>query len=322
MTWIFFALVIVVTLLLIPFTAYALSNKDIFFTRLETGDIKFIDHGKTLHRIIFDVSGVKLNENDLFVNTTTSRKRSWWGIYWLGIPGIASVHRFKITKELENPSGKNMDDWIIKTGVEEVSSLRYTFPRPYTFPKVELGDEDPVAIDVLAVAKFEVVDPIKLVYKLKGRFFENAGGILNAAVGDKLNNYTLADFINEDKGEVKGILSHLKEPGGDFNKALIEQVGLRLVGIAMRYDPSNEAVRQAMEAKTIAFHKGEARKAEADAEAFAQERLADASKKKIALTVEAMKGDAKAAADVLMAESQPNLTHRVDVKDIKIGGGK
>lgn len=325
MGWIEIAILMLVTVALLPFTAFALAKMDIFFTRLETGDIKFIDSGSSLHRIIYDTPGFELDKNNMFIPSTAKRSHPWFGLYWVGIPPFRKIHKFTIVKERENPSGTNVENWITKGKEEEVSSLRFTFPRPYAFPKVELGDKDPVAIDVLAVSKFEVVDPIKLVYKLKGKFFENAGGIINAAVGDRLNDFTLKDFIDEDKGEVNGILSHLKDPTGGFNKALIEQVGLRQVGIAMRYDPSNEKVREAMEAKTIAVAQGEAKKATAEAEKEVLKSLAQGRQAYVAATVAGFGGDNVAATNVLMAEEQPGLTTRVDggaTTVVPVGGGK
>lgn len=313
MNWIGITLFVVATLVSLLLLVYELAKKDILYTFLETGDIKFVVKGKTWVKTLYDVPGFKLNEKGLFEKTDEKPKRPRFGLYPVGIPPFRAIHKFVITKERENPQGKTKEDWVLKGEDEKVSSLRFTFPRPYVFTDVELGDEDPVSIDVLAVSKFEVVDPVKLIFKLKGKFFENVGGIINAAVGDILNDFTLKEFIDADKGELKGILSPLK--GEEFNKMLIEQIGLQQVGIAMRYDPANAAVREAMEAKTIAFAKGEATKASADAEYYKGVREGQAIAKtrelRIAATLAGLGGDASAATRVLVAEAHPNVTTEV-----------
>lgn len=315
MFWIEIVICLFVTLALLPFTAFLLAKKDIFFTRLETGDIKFIDSGSSLHKIIYDTPGFELDENKKFVPSTTKRSHPWFGLYWIGIPPFRKIHKFTITKERENPSGKGVEDWIIKGKEEEVSSLRFTFPRPYGFPKVELGDENPVAVDLLAVSKFRVVDPVKPVYGLKGKFFENAGGIVRAGVADTANNYTFDGFIKEDKGETGQMFASLRDPAGAFNKALIEQVGLCQDGIAVSYDPANQALRDAMEAKTIAFANGEAIKVTADAKAYETEKAGTAAanvrKAMIKATVDGFGGFIPAAQEVLAKEAQPNVTTTV-----------
>lgn len=313
--WWMIVLLVASTVVSLFLLAYVLAQKDTLFTTLSTWEVKFIDHGKTLHRIIHNTPGYKLDENNRFVPTTDKPKRPFLGIYWVGIPPFASVHRFTISKEKENPSGKDIKEWIVKEKDEEVSSLRFFFPRPYAFSKVELGGEDPVSVDVMVVSKFRVVDPVKMVYGLKGRFFENAGGIVRAGIADVLNDFNLKDFENANKGEDGEMLKRLREPEGTFNKALEEQVGLVQPGIALSYDPSHEALREAMEAKTIAIAKGEGTKATADADYHKNVREAQAKamerELRIKATMSGFSGNAEAATKVLVAEARPNVTTEV-----------
>lgn len=318
--WIGIIVLVVTTIGSVSWLIYELAKQDIVFSFLETGDIKFVDHGQKLHKILYDTPGFQLTDDNTFValkkgEKDNRRPYSVLGIYCVGLYPFAKIHKFKIVKQMENPTGKNLDTWIINKGEEDVSSLRFNFPRPYAFPNVELGDKDPIAVNLLAVAKFEVVDPVKMIYGLKGKFFENAGGILNAEIADTLNNLTFAAFLAEDKGETGTMSLRMKSPDGELNKALISQVGLRMVGIAMQYDPAHEALREAMEAKTIAVAKGEGTKATADADYHKNIREAQAKaterELRIKATLSGFGGNTEAATKVLVAEARPNVTTEV-----------
>lgn len=340
-----------------PFVAYLLAKADVFFTFLESGDIKFIMHGETLHKIIFDVQGFKLVDGKFEPTTIAEeadKKRPWFGFYWVGIPFLSSIHNFPITKERENPAGKTPEEWIERDpGEKTVSSLRFTLPRPYVLRDVELKDRTP--IDVLVVAKFQVVNPYIPVFLFKGKFFENAGGIIRASISDILTRFLLDEFVKAEKGEVGGILAEMKEPEnaldpkkGKFNQELIKQVGLRLVGISIpQYDPSDNTLRLAMNAQIIAEEQAKGKVAEAtghanqlairvEAEAKAAERLAVSRGARVKETLTQLKasgatGDvlAKATADILRAESlagpDSKITTLVDGNAsavVPVGGNK
>jgi len=168
------------TAVLFPFTANALAKLGWFFTTLESGSIKFIMRGETLHTTIYDLPAGK----DIgCVNKKTGFKKSWFnkrfGLYWIGVPPFGRVHQFSIVKERENPSGKSAQEWITRDPQETpVDTLRYVFPRPFVLEAVELADRTP--IDLLVICKFEVVDPYLPVFIFKGKFAENASGIIRS----------------------------------------------------------------------------------------------------------------------------------------------
>ena len=321
-----------ILLALSPFVAYVLAKADLFWTQLESGDIKFIMHGETLHKIIYDVRGFKLIDGKFSPTTPeeeTQKSHPWFGFYWIGIPPFASVHHFPITKERENPAGKTPEEWIERdVGEESVSSLRFTLPRSYVLLNVELGDRTP--INVLVVAKFQVVTPYIPVFLFKGKFFENAGGIIRATISDILKGYTLDQLVAAEKGEVGGILVGMKLPDSEFNGELIKQVGLRLVGISIpQYDPSDDALRKAMNARIVAKKEAEGLVAVArghaaqlkirvEADAKAAERLAIARgalvrATLIQLQVSGASGDvlAQTTASALRAESLAGPTSKI-----------
>jgi len=309
MSYVEIAVFAVVVLVLSPFVAYALATFGIFFTRLESGNIKFIVIGDSLRKMIYNTPGFELVDGK-FQTTTEKQTRPFLGLYWVGWPPFSRVHKFKITKETENPDGKTPEEWIMGGKEEiEVDTLRFTFPRPYVLKTVELKDR--VEINVLAVAKFEVVSPYIPVFNFKGKFFENAGADIRATISDILKGYTLDEFIIAPKGEIDGILSPMKDPTGAFNQKLIEQVGIRLVGITIpQYDPGDQELRNAMNARTIAEEQGQATLAKARYDSEAQERLAKARGVRILETVAAMASTlgspdvvARGVADVLEMEA-------------------
>lgn len=244
----------IVLLFLIFFVAYSFATRDLFFTKINSGDIKFAIKGDSLTKIIHDVKGKKLNESGEFIegNEFKSFLASILGIWWIGIPPFISIHKFRIKKEKENIGGNEPDSWITKGEEVIVSSLRYAFPRPFVFKAVELKDR--TTVDLLVVCKFEVVNPYKLIFIFKGDFFDNTGSMLSARINDEVRNFEdIKDFINAEKSEEKGFLFPLKQANSNFNSQLTELIGLRLVGINVsKYDPSDKAVLAATNKEAIA----------------------------------------------------------------------
>ena len=328
LTFVIIVVALILTIVLLPFTANALAKLGYFYTTLESGDIKFLMRGETLHSTIYDLPAGKdipcVNKGKGFKKSSFNKR---YGLYWVGIPPFARVHSFPITKERENPTGKKVQDWILRDPQETVvSSLRFVFPRPFVLEAVELADRTP--IDLLVICKFEVVDPYLPVFIFKGRFAENASGIIRSAVVDSLKEFNLDSFIGAPKDEVNGILCHMKKDG-PFNDTLKEQVGIRLVGISIpQYDPHDDSgkLREAMNAQIIAQEEAKAVKAkaqgykegrylEAEADANYETLLAEARGARVRATREALAGD-EATARVLQAEALPNLRTLVE------GGGK
>ncbi len=282
--------------LLSPFVAYALATVNIFFTLLESGNIKYIYRGDTLRRIIADVKG-KMLKGHILVPLTDGEvepKESWekrFGIYWIGIPPFASIKSFKIKprRAKEELAGKPITEWIEEKPEITADSLRGVFPRPFLLEKVEL--EDRQIVDLIVVGKFAVVDAYTPVVELKGAFFELAGSILRGAVNDILEKFTMDGFKDKNKGE-GGILEVLtkipvsddpSDPIGAFNRALQKRTGLHLVGATIpEWNPSDPTVRDAMNLRFKAEKQAEATQVEAAAYALQVQTKTAADAKRIA----------------------------------------
>ena len=289
---------------LFPFFANALAQIGVLFTKLETGNIVYIYYGETLHRVIADVHGKKLSGWKLVSGTQHKNWLNRFGLYWIGFPPFARVQKFNISKkkETEELMNKPATEWIEDSGKAEVSSLRAFFPRPFLMSKVELNDRQTVTL--LLVCMFEVADVYIPVPRLKGDFFGNTFSTLSSSVIDILRNInSMDDFVAAPKGEKGGILESLTEENGDFNKYLEGQVGLHLVGIAISaWEPSDPAVRKAMNDKFIAEREKERTIIEAEAYQIQVETRTKADTERI----ESL-GKAKAQAVEFMASAQRNI---------------
>ena len=304
-------IVLVVMFVLSPFFAWALSIWNIFFTTCPSGNIKFIVKGETVHAVIYDEAELKENEK-LEPGGFKKRWKLPFGLYWIGFPGIFRVHTFLISKEVDNPNGKEPHEWVINKGEVEVDSLRRIIQRSFVFYNIELKDR--AVVNVLITVKMRVMNWFIPIFELKGKFFENASSMLEAAVADELKNHDLQKFLEENKGEVGGILEYLKADDGNFAKEFIRQVGLELQGINIgKQDPGDQKLRDAMNANIIAQKEGEATITKAEADSKAKERLAKARGEEIKQAVEAF-GNAEAAAKVLRAEqiAKSNITTLVE----------
>jgi hypothetical protein len=263
---------VIVMVLLFPFLAWALSTFNIFFTTCPSGNAKFVMRGETAHALIVNHEDLEIHlqkkwllEPKLF----KKRKRLFFGLFWVGIPGVYRIHLFPITKDQENPdAGEDPKTWVIQHGEILVDSLRLVIQRSFVFRNIELKDRS--VVNVLITTKLRVLDWFIPVFNLKGKFFENTAGLIEAEVGDEFRKLTLQELIEAKKGEDAGILSGLKLDGCEFSTALKEQVGLDLEGIAIsRVDPGDAKLREAMNAKVLAQKEGEATNARAEADAKA-----------------------------------------------------
>ena len=288
--WIEIVVCVAILIVTSPLLAYLLASSDMFFTFLESGNIKYIYRGDTLVKVIADVKGKRVGQKgeekykliDLKPGEEVA-KRCWerkFAVYWIGIWPLNSVKKFLIERRkakeniVEDMPSK---DWVEILENLEVDSLRATFTRPFLLPGVELGDRQ--TVNLLVVAKFEVVDTYIPMPQLKGKFMGNTSATLKAAIEDILrwsdsdpnhrdpNNkdhkLTLDQFIMKKKGE-GGILSVLEndpETGAmsPFNQKLVAQTGLILVGATIpQWDPSDKTVRDALNARFLALKRKEA----------------------------------------------------------------
>lgn len=342
----------IITGVLLYFAVYELAKMDLFFTFLESGNIKYIYVGNTLKRIIADIEGKVIDKHIVRDRLSGDKDpRSWverkLGLYWVGFPPFSMVKKFVVPlkKELEETSNKPPAEWIVDKGHRDVDSLRFMFPRPLMLLKAELGDpKDRQTVDVLAIGQFQVVNAYTPVVQLKGDFWELLAGIMRAAILDIVERQgTMDAFIVADKSDSPtSILYSLWAKGADsdFNKVLIERTGLMLVGAAIpQWDPSDEATRKAMQLAFVALKEkekalidasaySESLKIKTDAEALAQRNLAAARGVRVRETATGIAGSldnadhdtvAQAVATILQAEAHAGPDSKITT--VVVNGG-
>jgi hypothetical protein len=284
-------------LLLLTLLIFLLSKMDLFWGQIETGDMRFSVTGKNLTNIIVNVPGYHLVGNEIVPDTSGGKEwRSWandlLGAYWIGIPPFRTMHEFTIEVTKENLEGKTPETWITPIKKRTVKSLRHEFPRPFVFMDVEI--QSIASVHCLVMCKFQVVDPVKAVFKLKGDFFRNAEAIVHAAFSAKVNDYSsIVEFSKIDREEGGEFSNHFTGKGPSpkpedllLNQALIEQTGLKLIGFsASKMQPVNQAIIDAAIEEEVKILKAKAKKAEADGDAVARGIQGDAEKLYIEKTV-------------------------------------
>jgi hypothetical protein len=325
---------LVIPILLFPFVAYALSWFNLFYTKVETGNGKYIYVGDTWVKTIADVKDHVLVKNKL---EKGEQKKSWLnkhlGIYYIGFPP-KTVRTFEIDrrKEEEATTGKPSTQWIKNLGKKRVDSLRAVFPRPFFLENIELGSG--IQVNLLVVGKFFVYDFSIPVPELKGDFFGNTSSTLKGGIGDKIKDIPDENaFLKANKGE-GGILESLTKTEGEetFNrKYLAKQVGLFVMGLAIAdWEYSDPALREAWNKKAIEEKNRDAilvkadayekdLKIRTDADVDRQIRLATAAGTRVKAIRENLSAAgvdpntiAKETAKILRAEAQPNVTTLVE----------
>lgn len=328
--WAMFVMItlnIIFALVATPFVLYKFSEKNFLFTKLGSGEIKYIMRGELLHHMIHDVRGKKWEKG---VNNTENAKlipipdgekaeqKKWWeekfGLYWIGLPPAAKVLNFVIKKTRENTAGQKPEEWIDQIEKEPIEAFRQTFPMPFVFKQIELADR--TKVDLLVVGTFEVIKPYIPAIQLKGDYYTRMHSRVMAATADvvgKIEN--LKKFIASNKKEQDGILHDpLLDENCIFQKELLKNTGLKLTEIAIsNYDAEKgmeeaarkEAIAEREAAAVEATAKGLARKIEIEAEAMAKqiEKLGEAKAKaktaQISATVNALSLGGKAEPNIV-----------------------
>lgn len=256
-----------------------MSNYDFFFTRIETGDIKFVKVGDSLDGIIYDIPNKYLDKNKCFCNvcdnTIPENNKSWLnkklGIWYIGLPGVKTIHSFPIKRETENPDGDGPSHWTIKKDPILTKSLRFEFPRPFVPKGVELKNGTP--IDLLIVGKFQVIDPVHMVFILKGDFFVQTESILRSYINDEISKIeNFEAFVEKEKAGKDGILYFLTLIRGSLNKKLKKEIGIILTDISIpQYQNADPSIQEATNKLEITKIQAENAREEAKGKADARD---------------------------------------------------
>ncbi|HEU0085432.1 MAG TPA: SPFH domain-containing protein [Candidatus Paceibacterota bacterium] len=262
------ALLLIIIWVLRSYIIRALALLDIFYTFGKSNGIKYIEKGDILDHVIMEVPGYIVDQKTRLIEKSNGRTqqlsprnrrlRDKYGIYYFGFYPFYRVRQFQITKQKENLRGTEPSNWMAPATTEIVDHLRFEAPRPYVFTDIEMKDR--LTVHLKIIVQFQVVNAYIPLYVFNGNFFTQMGSLLESAVIDKLNDMTLGEFMSQNKGEVGGVLSHLKDPNGAFNEALIDLVGVMIISIAINdYQAGDNETVKAMQAVALAIEEGNAK---------------------------------------------------------------
>lgn len=363
-----FVLFVLSMVVLVPFVVRRMASNDICFSFPASNHIKYVERGGSkgadgvwqdgvFDHPIPEIPGKKI-DGDSIVDGEQKKSllHELFGIYFYGLYPFKHVKNFRIKKVRENIQGTGPRDWVTESQSEILTGLRFRFPRPFVFTDVELKDKFTIHLKV--VAMFEVVNPYTPMYIHGSDFFTPLASLIQGQVIDLVKQHSINDFVEKSKGEIEGILQELKQDNNEFNKRLIELVGLKIVSISINdYEPPAK-IAEAIQQQALAEEQGKAsvtkaerdretelinadrdakaRLVRADAEAKAQDKLTEARGRRIRETVASMAsslGDpntvAVGAASVLEMEAATGETSKLTtlVKDrssvvVPVGGDK
>ncbi len=308
-------ILVIANLVMMVMAVWQLASDDKFFTRIESGNQKFVIRGNTYARTIAEGSSSLLKS---------------LGLFWVGIFPVYQVHEFEILVDKEDPHAQEVKDWVKQPGVKRpVKSLRKLIPRPVLMLATEL-EVGRSTVDILLSLIFEVVDGRRFVFDMKADFTPVVS-VIQTEVINTLKGVGLDDFLKTKGGDqTHNLLAVLVTDG--FNSDLVNLFGLKLVSAGIsNLQVSDIRLRQAMEAEQVAIREGNATreraKAEADAmftkaekEAEAIRKVGDAKNAILKGSVESLAGITPEAGGVLEAEYTGRAIEVAKPTTVLVGG--
>ena len=288
-------------MLIVFFLYWILGGKFIFFTKVESGEMVFVFRGKSLFKIILNVSGKvieKEQDTGKWKIVDGTQKMSWinkHGYYWTdwsptaNIPTISVKNKYTVKKleggEIEIKWTEDEDS--TKRGKK---SILFLMPFKFSFGNLEGGPVDNAfRVGIEAACQLEVVYPEQAFILLKGHCFEETHSVLETstqlAVADETKFPEYSALRTADKTERGSFSLYMKEEGGKTNLALLERVGFKLTGFNFTVS-TTEAMAEATEAESIAKKKKKAAKQNAQAAALVTRAQLDELDKSTASPIE------------------------------------
>ena len=285
----------VFTVIMVPIIVgimWRLAPYDKFFTKLETGDIKFVVAGESWVKTLINIPKKTIGKDGKIRNLKDGETDQTWfqktfGLYWVGIYPFRQIHSFTLIKERENRRigpDTQPENWIEREDPIDVTELRWKFPRPILVPDVEFGGA--LRANILVLCKFEVVEPIVPIFIQKAKFFDLTSSYVRNGVINYCQNMEYQKFITANKKD-----------DGDMSKEIIDsiktviesEIGVLVTGLSVsQYESSDKETQKLMEAMQKAELEGKA----------------EVAKSKLAGDAAFAKADGEARADVVRASAK------------------
>lgn len=231
-----------------------------------------------------------------------------WGFYWVSLfyPWV-KVHKFKISKERLKTRSEVGEGSPLRARIEhdpelqEISHLKFRFPRPFLFESVETSDR--LETDIIVAGIFQVVRPDTTIFLIGGSFFVTLEAAIAGVVLDYMKARTYTEFVDAEKGKGSPFSQMVKAINNGSSavapNGIIQDIGIKIVDIWVEdqgLSKSEDEARKATKAKEIAILKGDAEIQAAERKLKSEELLAQAAAARPKALREAYGNSAEAAA--------------------------
>lgn len=195
-------LILIVILVGLAIWIYVLAGFGVFFTFVKSGEVVFVEEGKSFYRLIPNIPGHGVNEDNQIVKDG-KQPRSFFGIFWVGFYPLRKIHKYdfswdkvipKEESEKEKEKGGQIEEisfagLVISHRSEPVKSIRFKNSYPIVVKDVELAGQ--MKIDIFFNVIFQTVDPVFSVFILNGKWFSLSRDAFTGIISDSLRGKEL-----------------------------------------------------------------------------------------------------------------------------------
>ena len=197
-------LLIVVLLIGIAVWIYILAGYGLFFSFIKSGEIVFVEEGKSFYRLIPNIPGYGVTDNKIApLGKGVKQPKSFFGIFWIGFYPLRKIHKYdfswdktvsKEEAEREEKKGGKIEETgfagvILSHRSEAVNSIRHRNSYPIIAREVELAGQ--MKIDIFFNVIFQAVDPVFSVFILSGNWFSLARDAFSGIISDRVRGMEL-----------------------------------------------------------------------------------------------------------------------------------
>jgi hypothetical protein len=270
--------------------AYLLAKNDMQLTFAPTGEIKFIESGESVSKVIVNVPGKTYDFKTDTIQAGDTELHWWtkhWGLVWVSLfYPLKKVHKYDFEyDELQaetDPRTKEVIYTMVHRAYDDgnaVNSLYWRYQYPVLARDIEIQGN--FQIKVLVNVTLEVIKPVYLIFALKGNWMPFAvsavSGFIEAySKGKSFDEFRMAVADNTTKGSLAEFLTGKLILDGSVRIAEAAFVTFDLSG-------SSETIRTANTAIEVGELNGKAKAAEAKGVAEATVTTATARAQEIEL---------------------------------------
>lgn len=198
---------LLVVVLLIGFAVwvYILAEYGVFVTFIKSGEIVFVEEGKSFYRLIPNIPGYGVDEKNQIVEISKGGRqlKSFFGIFWVGFYPLRKIHKYDFSWDKVVPKEESVKEkekggqieeisfagLVISHRSEPVNSIRFKNSYPVVVKDVELAGQ--MKIDIFFNVIFQTVDPVFSVFILNGKWFSLASGAFTGFISDFIKGMEL-----------------------------------------------------------------------------------------------------------------------------------